>query len=156
MRLSLIFRPQNRPARRTAPPPAGFVAALPPPGSAGAGAPLPALAAPRTHLAAYLSHGSEIDTRPLAERRARALPVLLPVVPARGRRLRFTALDARPRWRQPLWHPRMPGPARALSRATHVLLPLLGFDAAGRRLGGGRRILRRHPGGAARGQAAPN
>lgn len=37
-------------------------------------------------LAAYLSHGSEIDTRPLlSAARARGCRVLLPVVPARGR-----------------------------------------------------------------------
>ena len=90
-------------------------------------------------LAAYLSHGSEIDTRPLlSAARARGCRVLLPVVPARGRRLRFTALDASPRWRANRYGiPECLGPRVPLSRATHVLLPLLGFDAAGRRLGQG-------------------
>lgn len=90
-------------------------------------------------LAAYLGHGSELDPRPLlAAARSRGCRVLLPVVPARGRQLVFTELGPRPRWRANRYGiPECLGPRVPLARATHIFVPLLGFDATGARLGQG-------------------
>lgn len=90
-------------------------------------------------LAAYLTSGSELDTRPLlAAALQRGCRVLLPVVPARGRQLTFTELTAHPRWRNNRYGiAECLGPRVPLAHATHLLLPLLGFDDAGRRLGQG-------------------
>ena len=101
----------------------------------------------------FLPGDGEIDTRPLI-REARAagkqvcLPVLIPPSGQRGRRAVLTAGRLRFRLTMPgtpvrrgaLWvlEPvRQAAPDVALNRLDLLLLPLVGFDAEGRRLGMG-------------------
>lgn len=99
------------------------------------------------HVAVYLAFGSELDTAPLVDALARqGCAVYVPVVRA-GRQMDF-ALLAPPlaRNRYGILEPLAP---RRPPRLDLVVLPLLAFDAAGRRLGMGAgyydRWLARHP-----------
>jgi len=101
------------------------------------------LLAHRRRIGFYMPAKDEIDVLPLLAR-ARALGVVcyLPVLPARGgRRLWFTRLGARPRWAANRYGIAEPLHARARRvRARHLdtlVLPLLGFDRAGWRIGMG-------------------
>ena len=152
MRLSLIFRPQNRlraELRRRR-------LALSPRSAArqrwrwrataGAGA------APRTHPGRLSEPRQRNRYRPFAERpRAR-----LPRAAAGGARRAaggcgFTALDARPRWRANRYGiPECLGPRVPLSRATHVLLLLCWVLTPPAAAGQGGGFLMTPPGGAAR------
>jgi 5-formyltetrahydrofolate cyclo-ligase len=89
-------------------------------------------------VALYLPMASEIDTAPLRQAlAARGVALYVPKV-ARGNRLRFLRLGKA----SLEWHPHgMPQPrsghALPLRRIGLILLPLLGYDARGRRLGQG-------------------
>lgn len=89
-------------------------------------------------VAMYLPMASEIDTAPLrAALAARGVALYVPKV-ARGGRLRFLRLGKG----SLEWHPHgMPQPrggdSRPLRSLGLILLPLLGYDARGRRLGQG-------------------
>ncbi|ROH93330.1 5-formyltetrahydrofolate cyclo-ligase [Stagnimonas aquatica] len=89
-------------------------------------------------VALYLPMASEIDTAPLrAVLAARGVALYVPKV-ARGKRLRFLRLGkTRMEWH----HHGMPQPrggdSLPLRRIALILLPLLGYDAQGRRLGQG-------------------
>lgn len=92
-------------------------------------------------VAAYMAIGSELSLQPLITMaQARGARVYLPLVPRRGRRLRFAALAGptghwrRNRYGIHEYHSRHTLAARAMQL---VLLPLVGFDAAGGRLGQG-------------------
>ncbi|CUA82033.1 MULTISPECIES: 5-formyltetrahydrofolate cyclo-ligase [Gulbenkiania] len=91
-------------------------------------------------LGAYLACGSELDLEPLmSEALFRGARLFLPVIPARGRRLWFSALGAQDRW---YLHPRYripeyDGPRRRAERLDVLFVPLLGVDASGYRMGQG-------------------
>ena len=88
-------------------------------------------------VAVYLSMASELATQPLiAVLRARHIAVFAPAI-VRGT-MRFRALDDKPLQRHPLGmlQPRTGIGLRA-SAMDVVMLPLLGFDAHGTRLGQG-------------------
>ncbi len=95
--------------------------------------------APGRRIAVYHACGSELSLAPLIARAlARRCRVFWPVVPARGRVLGFVELTLSTRWRvsrlgivEPL------GPVVPASRLQAVFMPLVGFDAAGYRLGQG-------------------
>ncbi|WP_215796448.1 5-formyltetrahydrofolate cyclo-ligase [Paludibacterium paludis] len=92
-------------------------------------------------IGAYLAAGSELDLAPLI-RRARRLGAVvhLPAIPRQGRRLWFTRVgDDASRWRL---HPRFgireyDGPRCRAERLDVLLIPLLGVDRDGFRLGQG-------------------
>lgn len=88
-------------------------------------------------VAVYLSMGSELQTAPLIARlQARGIAVFAPVLRGgvmRFRPLRSAALQAH---RFGMLQPRS-GPALRVSAIDVVILPLLGFDARGNRLGQG-------------------
>jgi 5-formyltetrahydrofolate cyclo-ligase len=91
-------------------------------------------------IAVYLAHGSELSTAPLIERLHRAgRKLFVPVVVEAGR-MRFLALPPRaPLRRDVLGLPR-PAHSRARCAARRldvIVLPLVGFDARGMRLGMG-------------------
>lgn len=92
-------------------------------------------------IGAYLAAGSELDlSTVIARARLRGAVVSLPAIPARGRRLWFTRLGPDPlRWRL---HPRYrireyDGPRARAETLDVLLIPLLGVDADGYRLGQG-------------------
>ncbi|QNM96628.1 5-formyltetrahydrofolate cyclo-ligase [Chitinimonas koreensis] len=92
-------------------------------------------------VAAYWALGAELSLAPLIElARRRGVRLYLPLVPRRGRRMRFAALDdPRGRWRCNRYgiaeyHSPRQLPA---NRLDVVFVPLVGFDADGGRLGQG-------------------
>jgi 5-formyltetrahydrofolate cyclo-ligase len=92
-------------------------------------------------IALYLAAGSELSLAPLIHRALkRRVAVYLPVVPTRGRKLLFCRLgDPQGAWQRNRFgiaefRTRDSLPARLLHT---VLLPLVGFDSAGGRLGQG-------------------
>jgi 5-formyltetrahydrofolate cyclo-ligase len=92
-------------------------------------------------LALYMAVGSELDPAALmTAARTCGVRLYLPQVPRRGRRMRFAPLDdPRGRWRRNRYgileyHSRQHVSARVLDV---VGVPLVGFDASGRRLGQG-------------------
>lgn len=89
----------------------------------------------------YLPFGAELDCQPLmAAALGRSRQVFLPRVLRLGtRRLVFTRLDQVRRWRRSRLGMLEPvaGPFVSVRRLDVVCLPLLGFDAAGGRLGQG-------------------
>jgi 5-formyltetrahydrofolate cyclo-ligase len=93
-----------------------------------------------SHLALYLSHGSELDTTPLLRHcLAAGKAVYVPRV-LDGHRLRFERYgEAVPlrRNRYGIREPARRGPLRGASRLDLVVLPLTAFDAQGHRLGAG-------------------
>ncbi|GAB3261856.1 5-formyltetrahydrofolate cyclo-ligase [Chitinimonas naiadis] len=92
-------------------------------------------------VAAYMALGSELSLQPLiALAQARGAEVLLPLVPRRGRRLRFVSLSAGVgSWRRNRYGIReyVSRHVRAARQLDLVFLPLLGFDDTGGRLGQG-------------------
>ena len=96
---------------------------------------------PRCRIAIYLSVHSELSTQPLRSALLRAGHRVSVPVTLRDWQMRFLPFDARTAIRAngPL---RLPEPVarRPMQRARHldvILVPLLGFDASGGRLGNG-------------------
>lgn len=91
-------------------------------------------------IAIYLSHGSELDTAPLLRAlHQRGLHVYVPVI-LQARGLRFVRLDPAIRLRRGRFGIRRPASLRPqcnVQRLHLIVLPLLGFDPAGHRLGQG-------------------
>jgi 5-formyltetrahydrofolate cyclo-ligase len=92
-------------------------------------------------VAAYLATGSELDPQPFIDALAgRGCTVLVPRVdPRKKGRMRFvpwTRTATRVQNRYGIAEPRAPRPAR-VPRIDVAILPLVGFDAAGHRLGSG-------------------
>jgi 5-formyltetrahydrofolate cyclo-ligase len=86
-------------------------------------------------VAVYLSLGEEIDTAPLIRRlRQLGCALYVPKVGARGQ-LRFTRLTGA--LRRNRYGIREPAVLRRPSRLDAIVLPLVAFDGAGRRLGMG-------------------
>ncbi|WP_374351018.1 5-formyltetrahydrofolate cyclo-ligase [Chitinimonas sp.] len=91
-------------------------------------------------VAAYMAFGTELSLRSWLEQAAlHGVSVYLPQIPAHGRKMRFSAWHAASAWRRNRF-----GIAEQRSRQTLaarqldvVLLPLVGFDLAGNRLGQG-------------------
>ncbi|QDQ26938.1 5-formyltetrahydrofolate cyclo-ligase [Chitinimonas arctica] len=92
-------------------------------------------------IAAYTAVGSELSLAPLIRlARARGVEIWLPLVPRRGRRLRFARLDdPSGQWRANRYGIQEFVSRRHIGaqRLDLVLLPLLGFDEEGGRLGQG-------------------
>jgi 5-formyltetrahydrofolate cyclo-ligase len=93
---------------------------------------------PGAIIAGFWPMGTEIDTRPLLHAlAARGHALALPVTPRRGLPLSFR----RWRWGDPLvpgpMGTRQPDPAAETLSPDWLLVPLLAFDRAGRRLGYG-------------------
>lgn len=93
-------------------------------------------------IALYIAADGEIDPRPLAAiALTQGKQVYLPVLGRRnGRQLRFVRFRAGDRLRKNrhgIPEPRAAGPAVAPWQLDLVLMPLVGFDAAGNRLGMG-------------------
>jgi 5-formyltetrahydrofolate cyclo-ligase len=88
-------------------------------------------------VAVYLSLGEEIDTAPLIRRlRQLGCALYVPKVGARGQ-LRFTRLVAGAALRPNRYGIREPAVLRRPARLDAIVMPLVAFDAAGRRLGMG-------------------
>jgi 5-formyltetrahydrofolate cyclo-ligase len=88
----------------------------------------------------YLPHGAEFDLLPLLDQALSMRRVCcLPVVPKHGRVLRFAHLNRHSRMRANRFGIAEPVDAHALAarQLDLLFLPLLGFDAAGHRLGMG-------------------
>lgn len=99
-------------------------------------------------VAIYLSIGSELSTHPLIRLlRGRGILVFAPALTRGGMRFRLLRGPLQ-RHRLGMLQPRS-GPALRATRMDAVLMPLLGFDAQGSRLGQGGgwydRTLGRHP-----------
>lgn len=91
-------------------------------------------------IALYLASGSELDTAPLlAALHRRGLRVFVPSVHAhRDGRMRLVALEPHAPLRRKRFGIREPAARRGTgSRVDVLILPLLGFDARGTRLGSG-------------------
>lgn len=91
-------------------------------------------------IGVYAAHGSELDLAPLIRLAQRLrCRLYLPVVPPRGRTLRFAPLTPHTRWRRNRFGIREPVPRRLLPACALDLLfvPLLGIDTRGVRLGMG-------------------
>lgn len=94
-----------------------------------------------TRIGAYMALGSELSLAPLIDlARRRGAELYLPVVPRQGRVMHFAALDRpggywrRNRYGIAEYRTRTP---LAAGRLDVVLLPLVGFDDEGHRLGQG-------------------
>jgi len=92
------------------------------------------------HVAIYLAHGAELDTAPLLRAlHRRGCRLYAPVILS-GQRMRFVRLRAASACqasRMDVPQPASRRPVRASRRLDVVLMPLLGFDVAGHRLGQG-------------------
>jgi 5-formyltetrahydrofolate cyclo-ligase len=89
------------------------------------------------HVAVYLSLGEEIDTAPLIRRlRGLGCALYVPKVGARGQ-LRFSRLVAGAALRPNRYGIREPATLCRPPRLDAIVMPLVAFDAAGRRLGMG-------------------
>jgi 5-formyltetrahydrofolate cyclo-ligase len=92
------------------------------------------------HIAVYLSVRSELSTAELIGRLLRRRHRLWAPVIAPGRRMRFAPLRRNGKLRRDalgLPRPARGRPLRSLRGMDLVVLPLVGFDARGQRLGGG-------------------
>lgn len=91
-------------------------------------------------IAIYLSHGSELDTAPLLRALySRGSHVYVPVI-LRNQRLSFVRLRPATRLRRDHLGIRQPAKLRphcTVKRLQAIMLPLLGFDPQGHRLGQG-------------------
>jgi 5-formyltetrahydrofolate cyclo-ligase len=127
-------------ARRRAIPPAERAAAAASAARLLAAARLPR---PGSSIAAYVPNDGEFDPAPLLElARRRGCRVYMPVLTRRRTALAFGPLDApAPAWRRNRYGILEPSGVPALLRRPHdvdlVLVPLVAFDAHGRRLGMG-------------------
>jgi 5-formyltetrahydrofolate cyclo-ligase len=89
-------------------------------------------------VAGYWPIRTEIDVRPLMERLAAAgAQLALPHAPDRLGHLDFRRYDGGPPGGEDAWGMAAPGPEAPLVRPDLLLVPLLGFDAAGGRIGYG-------------------
>lgn len=88
------------------------------------------------HIAVYFSHGSELDTAPLIRLLARG-GHLLYVPRLRGPRMIFVTLKPRAVLRRNRFGIPEPVSGPRAVRLDAIVLPLVGFDDAGRRLGQG-------------------
>ena len=92
------------------------------------------------HVAAYLDYGCELQTSPLIEYLlGSSKQIYIPRICANNR-MRFFRLDERTPLRQNRYgitEPASSRPARSLRHMDVVILPLLGFDHHGTRLGSG-------------------
>jgi 5-formyltetrahydrofolate cyclo-ligase len=92
------------------------------------------------HVAAYLDYGSELQTTPLIDwLLANGKRVYVPKIGA-NQRMRFVQLTRHTALRQNLFGILQPAPSRPARSPRHmdvILLPLLGFDLRGTRLGTG-------------------
>jgi 5-formyltetrahydrofolate cyclo-ligase len=93
---------------------------------------------PGSRIAGYWPMGTEIDIRPaLHAYAARGHGLALPVTPRRGERLRFRAWQVGAPLVAGPFGTRQPPPEAEEVEPDLLLVPLLAFDAAGRRLGYG-------------------
>lgn len=90
----------------------------------------------RRHVAVYFSHGSELDTRPLIQLLFRTGHRLY-VPKLRGSHMTFVALNPHASLRHGRFGIPEPASSRRAARLDAIVLPLLGFDDKGRRLGQG-------------------
>jgi len=89
-------------------------------------------------VAGFSPIGAEIDPRPLLDRLAReGVGLCLPVLQAKGEALRFRRWQAGDPLRDGVWGIAEPLPTAPETEPDVMLVPLLAFDAAGRRLGYG-------------------
>ncbi|WP_028535803.1 5-formyltetrahydrofolate cyclo-ligase [Paludibacterium yongneupense] len=96
--------------------------------------------APGRRIGLYLASASELDlSLLLAAAVRRRAEVYLPTIPARGRRLWFSRLEADARWyREPRYGlVECEGPVLRAESLDVLFMPLLGVDAEGFRLGQG-------------------
>lgn len=88
------------------------------------------------HVAVYFSFGSELDTGPLIQFLSRAGHSLY-VPKLRGEHMSFVALKPRTSLRRNRFGIPEPACGTRAARLDAIVLPLVGFDNAGRRLGQG-------------------
>lgn len=90
-------------------------------------------------IGAYVATGSELNLEPLMHAAITSgASVYLPVLPGRGRRLWFTRLQQKDRWYLNRYKiPEYEGPRHRAERLDVLLIPLIGVDATGHRLGQG-------------------
>lgn len=94
---------------------------------------------PGKRIGAYIATGSELDIMPLIERAlAHRCEVALPVLPLRGRKMLFSILSDRGSWYLNRYRiPEFAGSHRRARELDILLVPLLGVDVHGYRLGQG-------------------
>lgn len=90
----------------------------------------------RRHVAVYFSYGGELDTAPLMRLLSRAGHFLY-VPKLRGEHMSFVELKPRAALRRNRFGIPEPVTSTRATRLDAIVLPLLGFDGAGRRLGQG-------------------
>lgn len=94
---------------------------------------------PGRRIGAYIATGSELDVLPLIERAlSHRCRIALPVLPQRGRKMLFSILSAQGSWYLNRYRiPEFAGSHWQARQLDVLLVPLLGVDADGYRLGQG-------------------